>query len=63
MASIDGWYATMTTQDLRDEAERAEREAAHWDEERQRKNADRAERDALILRIEKAKRAAIDPAL
>jgi hypothetical protein len=63
MASIDGWYSGMTTQDLRDEAERAEREAAHWDEERRKRDADRAERDALILRIEKAKRAAVDPAL
>ena len=63
MASISGWYDTMTTQDLRDEAERAEREAAQWEKERQRRNKENEERERLIGRIEAAKRAMIDPAL
>ena len=63
MASISGWYEGMTTQDLRDEAERAEREAALWERTRQRQNAENAERAALIERIENAKRALVDPAL
>ena len=63
MASISGWYDTMTTQDLREEAERAEREAAQWERERQRQNAENAERQTLIERIENAKRAMVSSAL
>lgn len=63
MASVSGWYDTMSTQDLRDEADRAEREAENAERERVRRNAENAERDSLIARIENAKRRLIDPAL
>lgn len=63
MASISGWYDTMTTQDLREEAERAEREAAQWERERVKRNEENAERSRLIARIEAAKSALLSKAL
>jgi hypothetical protein len=63
MASISGWYDTMSTQDLRDELVRAEREAVQREENRQRQNKEHEERQMLIARIEHAKRALVDPAL
>jgi hypothetical protein len=59
----EGWYAGMDTASLRQEAERAEKEAAQWEKERQRQNEDAAERRSLIARIDAAKRKLISRAL
>lgn len=56
MASINGWYDTMTTQDLREEAERAEREAEAYQREEKARLAEAREREGLIARIEAAKK-------
>lgn len=59
----EGWYATMSTADLRQEAARAEQEAVQWEKERQRQNEEAAERSRLIARIDAAKRALISKCL
>lgn len=56
MASTNGWYDAMTTADLRQEAERAEREADQYKKEREAAEKEYREREGLIARIEAAKK-------
>jgi hypothetical protein len=56
MASMNGWYDTMTTADLRQEAERAEREAEQYQREEKARQEEAREREGLIARIEAAKK-------
>ena len=59
----EGWYAGMDTKSLRQEAERAEKEAQEWEKQRQRDNEEATERRSLIARIDAAKRKLISRAL